>query len=65
MLDAMNNAIQIKNYYVKTIDGGTYKESVVLQDAKLPDNKMSAIWNLSQDIKHNKMVNIQYEENKK
>jgi len=65
MLDAMNNAIQINNYYVKTIDGGTYKETIVLQDAKLPDNKMSAIWNLSQDLKHNKMVNIQYEGNKK
>ena len=65
MLEAMNSAIQMNNYYVKTIDGGTYKETIVLQDAKLPDNKMSAIWNLSQDLKHNKMVNIQYEGNKK
>jgi len=64
MLDSMNNAIQMNNYYIKTIDGGVYKETVTLKDSNLPDNKYSAILNLSEDIKHNKMVNLQYEGNK-
>ena len=65
MLQAMNSAIQMNTYYVKTIDGGVYKETVQLKDSKLPDNKYSAILNLSEDIKHNKMINLQYEGNKK
>ena len=64
MLQAMNNAIQINNYYVKVIDGGVYKETITLKDKNLPDSKYSAILNLSEDIKHNKMINLQYEGNK-
>jgi len=64
MLQAMNNAILINNYYIKVIDGGVYQEAVTLKDKNLPDSKYSAILNLSEDIKHNKMINLQYEGNK-
>jgi hypothetical protein len=64
MLQSMNNAIQMNTYYVMNIDGGKYNETVTLKDSNLPDNKYSAILNLSEDIKHNKMINLQYEGNK-
>lgn len=62
LLKVMNNSVQMNNYYMKALDGGTYRETVVLKDSKLPDNKYQAILNLSEDIKHNKMVNLQYGE---
>ena len=64
LFDAMNIAIGMNAYYEKDLEGGVYKESVVLKDKNLPDNKYSAVLNLSEDIKHNKMVNMQYEEKK-
>lgn len=62
LLKVMNNSVQMNNYYMKALDGGIYRETVVLKDSKLPDNKYQAILNLSEDIKHNKMVNLQYGE---
>jgi len=60
LLLAMNNSIQMQTYYAQKLDGGVYKDSIVLKDKNLPDNKYSAILDLSEDIKHNELVNLQY-----
>jgi len=61
MLDAMNLSIGMQNYYIKQIDGGVYEETVNLKDSKLPDNKYSPILDLIGDIKHNELINLQYQ----
>lgn len=60
MLKAMNNAINMNTYYVKTIDGGEYKETVKLEGGRIPDNKSAARMGLVSDALHDKMVNMQY-----
>lgn len=58
-LFAMNNIKGFETYSF-TIPGGTYKDAVRLQDAKLPDNIRALRGNLSQQHLHNKMVDEQY-----
>lgn len=60
MLQAMNLAINMNNYYSANIDGGTYKESVQLTDSKLPTNSRALRNNLAQQILHQQMVESQY-----
>jgi len=60
MLKAMNNAINMNTYYVKTIDGGEYRETVKLEGGRIPDNKSAARMGLVSDALHDKMVNMQY-----
>ena len=61
MLQAMNNAIGMQTYFVKTIDGGVYNETVVLIDKTIKDNKNGARMGLASDLLHDKMVNLQYD----
>lgn len=61
MLDAMNLAINMNQYYSASIDGGTYRDSVVLQDKQLPENKRGLRNGLAQQILHERMVDSQYE----
>jgi len=58
MLRAMN-PVTMSNYYAATIPGGTYQETVILVDSKLPDNKR-AFRNMANDKLHTKMVEEQY-----
>ena len=60
MLDAMNMAINMNSYYSATINGGTYKESVVLVDKEIPDNKRGLRNGLAQQLLHDKMIQMQY-----
>ena len=46
--------------YTYSIDGGVYKDTVVLKDSELPDNRSALRVNLAQDIKHQALVNLQY-----
>lgn len=58
-LFAMNNIKGFESYSV-SMPGGTYKDTVRLQDAKLPDNVRALRGNMAQQQLHNKMVDQQY-----
>lgn len=60
MLVQLNNATNINVYYAQTISGGVYNDTVVLNDATLPDNR-SAMRNLASDETHRSMVRSQYD----
>lgn len=60
MLVAMASAATMNSYYNVTIPGGSYTESVVLQDKNLPDNG-KALRNLASDGLHREMVRSQYD----
>ena len=55
MQDQLNNT-----YLAATIPGGQYKETIVLVDAKLPENKAGLRNGLAQQILHEKMISQQY-----
>ena len=52
----------LERYEALQLDGGTYKESLTLNDAKLPDGKQGLRNGLAQQILHTKMVESQYGE---
>lgn len=56
----LNNSTNINTYYTQTISGGVYNDTVVLNDATLPDNR-SAMRNLASDETHRSMVRSQYD----
>ena len=60
MLAAMNSAVNIASYYQASIQGGVYKDTNSLVDAKLPENQAGLRNGLAQQILHNKMVMEQY-----
>lgn len=60
MLDSMNAAIDFSSYTTATIDGGVYKETIVLDGGELKDNKNGRRLNLQSQILHDKMVDMQY-----
>jgi hypothetical protein len=63
VIEQMNNIMQnqINNTYLTaTIPGGQYKETIVLVDTKLPENKAGLRNGLAQQILHEKMVSQQY-----
>ena len=47
-------------YEMELRDPG-YNETIVLQDSELPDNKNGRRLNLANDIQHNKLVELQYQ----
>ena len=59
MMAAMTQ-VTLDSYAARTIDGGTYKEDVSLNDSKIPDNRNGLRNGLAQQILHNKMVDSQY-----
>jgi hypothetical protein len=59
ILKSMNIATNLNGYYVKEMTGGVYKETVVLQDKNIPDNRR-AFRNLAQQVLHKQMVDQQY-----
>jgi hypothetical protein len=48
------------DYVDQKISGGSYEEKVVLQDGKLPENRNGLRNNLTQQLKHEEMVKLQY-----
>jgi hypothetical protein len=56
----MNNAIQMSNYYAGNVPGGEYKDSQVLIDKKIDDNKKGLRNGLAQQLLHEEMVSMQY-----
>lgn len=60
MIQALNNVPKIDTYYALNIPGGVYQDTMVLQDAELPDNRR-ALSNLARDEVHRSMVRSQYD----
>ena len=61
MLVALAQVQKLDNYVQKNIEGGSYTETVQLQDKKINDNRGAAVrMGLAQDQVHNEMVESQY-----
>lgn len=52
--------ISLDSYQNKTIQGGSYNDSVVLRDTQLPDSKSGLRNGLAQQLLHQQMVDAQY-----
>ena len=59
LLQAMNSATDLNNYYAQQIAGGRYPEPVVLIGKNIPDNRR-ALRSLGQQKLHTQLVDLQY-----
>ena len=59
LLQAMNTATNLNAYYASNIQGGVYKETTVLSDNNIPDNRR-AFRSMGQQVLHDEMVNQQW-----
>jgi len=57
---AINLETNINMYYNARINGGAYKDTTMLVDSEIPDNKKALRNNLAQQLLHEQMVNMQY-----
>lgn len=57
----INSAINITSYIAADIPGGNYKEDVKLIDTKIDDNKEGLRNGLAQQILHEEMISMQYQ----
>ena len=61
----LHNALVATNYlprnYLVAISGGEYPETVVLSDSKLPDSKKGLRVGLASELRHQQLVDLQYE----
>jgi hypothetical protein len=61
IINTMNSSTNIDTYYNSKINGGIYKDTVVLNGGNLPDNKKGLRNNLAQQLLHNQLVDLQYD----
>jgi len=61
IIQSMNFATNIKSYYALTLKGGVYRDTLVLVDSKLSENRHALRNGLAQQLLHQKMVDQQYE----
>tara|TARA_B100001094_G_scaffold302796_1_gene330353 strand:+ start:210 stop:953 length:744 start_codon:yes stop_codon:yes gene_type:complete len=61
IINAMNSSTNIDTYYNSKINGGIYKDTLVLNGGNLPDNKKGLRNNLAQQLLHNQLVDLQYD----
>lgn len=59
VLDAINKATNFNSYYIAQIPGKIYQETIVLPDARLPDNR-KVFRSLAKDTLMNQMIEEQY-----
>lgn len=59
LVSAMNTATNLSNYYTKQLKGGVYKDTTVLIDQNITDNRR-ALRSLGQQKLHTEMVDQQY-----
>jgi hypothetical protein len=59
LVQAMNVATNLNTYYAANIPGGAYRETVVLKDKNIPDNRR-ALRSLGQQKLHTEMIEEQY-----
>ena len=62
MLKALAALPKLDSYYSVVIQGGTYEETLTLEDSEIPDN-MNVLRSLASDQIHNDMVRLQYDGN--
>lgn len=62
MLDALDRSVNMDTYRAAKIPGGTYNDSVSLNDTQLPDNKQGLRNGLAQQLLHDRMVDQQYQD---
>jgi len=60
LMYSLTRSSNMNPYYIKKLEGGTYKETVVLDGGNLPDNKKGARAGLAQQLLHTQMVGMQY-----
>jgi hypothetical protein len=60
MLVALSNTPALTQYYALELDGGELKETLVIPQNEIVDNKR-ALRSLQSDVNHRKMVRNQYE----
>ena len=60
VLDSINLATNINSYYSQTIAGGTYSDTIALQDKQIPESKQGLRNGLAQQLLHEKMIGMQY-----
>ena len=60
MINIINLQTNIQPYYNSTINGGIYEDKYKLSEKQMPDNKRALRANLAQQLKHEKMVDMQY-----
>lgn len=61
MMQAMSGLVKISTYYGKVIAGGSYGDALTMPTVDIPDNKRGLRNNLAQQLKHQQMVDSQYE----
>lgn len=61
-MSQLSNAAQINMnaYYDKSLQGGTYRDTIALIDRQLPENKRGLRNGLAQQLLHQEMVEMQY-----
>ena len=62
IINAINLQTDLAMYYNSTINGGRYGDVKTLTDANLPDNSKALRNNLAQQLLHEQMVQMQYDE---
>lgn len=62
LMFAMSHTVTMDSYYTKKLEGGAYKETVVLRGGDIPDNKKGARVGLAQQLLHTEMVSMQYKQ---
>ena len=60
MLDQMNKNVNMGTYYQKSLEGGSYQETVKLDGGNIPDNRSGLRNNMAQQKLHQEMVDAQY-----
>jgi hypothetical protein len=60
ILASINMAVNMTSYYASNVPGGEYKETVVLVDRKIEDNKRGLRNGLAQQLLHEEMIRMQY-----
>jgi hypothetical protein len=60
LIGIINNQTNMQSYYDLALNGGIYKDKYQLSQNQMPDNKKALRNNLAQQLKHEKMVDMQY-----
>ena len=60
IMNMMSGIPQLGGYYNMNIPGGSYNETIVLQDSELPDNRNGMRTMQAQDRLHKEMIDMQY-----
>ena len=60
LINIINMQTNMQTYYDLAINGGIYKDKYQLSQNQMSENKRALRNNLAQQLKHEKMVDMQY-----